>query len=200
VVLGVAILGLAGPSALTHASAQEREMTHLIDFSNPDPTVRWYVVNDGVMGGRSTSDIELTDEGTGMFSGYVSLENNGGFASIRATFESLDLSPYSGLALRVKGDGRSYQVRLRLGGSFDGVAYSAAFETDPGEWQEIRLPFTEFEPTFRGRRPRGAGPLDPSRIRQVGFLIGDKREGPFRLEVAWVKPLPAAAPSSPASP
>jgi len=171
-------------------------MIPIFDFSDPDPSVRWYVVNDGVMGGRSSSDIVLTDEGTGLFTGYVSLENNGGFASIRAAFEQLDLSPFSGILLKVKGDGRRYQLRFRLSGSFDGVAYRAEFDTEPGTWQEVRIPFTEFEPTFRGRVPRGAGPLDPSKVRQLGFLIGDKREGPFRLEVAWIKPIQEATSAS----
>jgi monofunctional biosynthetic peptidoglycan transglycosylase len=166
--------------------AQEQEMIAIVDFAEPGE-VRWYIVNDGVMGGLSTSDLRATEDGTGIFSGFVSLENNGGFASTRATFESLDLSGYTGVTLRVKGDGRWYQLRFRLDGEFDGVAYTSEFNTDPGEWLEVTLPFDAFRPTFRGRVSGGFGPLDPSRIRQMGFLIGDKKEGSFELEIAWVK-------------
>jgi monofunctional biosynthetic peptidoglycan transglycosylase len=74
-----------------------------------------------------------------------------------------------------------------LDGSFDGVSYAAEFETTTGEWTEVELPFERFQPTFRGRVPRGAGPLDPARIRQMGILIGDMKEGSFRLEMAWIK-------------
>jgi len=165
---------------------QEKPMKVIVNFTDSDGA-RWTVVNDGVMGGRSTSDLELTEEGNGLFSGFVSLENNGGFASVRATFQSMDLSEYEGVTLKVRGDGRRYQLRFRLDGSFDGVAYQAEFDTTPGEWMEIDLPFQAFRPSFRGRIPRGAGPLDPARIRQMGFLIGDKKEGPFELEIAWVK-------------
>ncbi len=161
-------------------------MEFVVDFKNPD-AVRWAMVNDGVMGGRSSSDLEATGDGTGLFSGFVSLENNGGFASTRALFDSLDLSSYQGVTLRVRGDGRKYQLRFRMSGSFDGVAYQTEFVTDPGVWMEIDLPFDGFRPTIRGYVPRGADPLDPSRIRQMGFLIGDKVQGPFNLEIAWVK-------------
>ncbi|MCJ7627560.1 MAG: CIA30 family protein [Longimicrobiales bacterium] len=168
------------------ALAQEQEMKSIVDFTQPD-AVRWNIVNDGVMGGLSSSDLELTDSDTGLFSGFVSLDNNGGFASIRATFQSMDLSGYEGVTIRVRGDGRNYQLRFRMDGGFDGVAYMAEFETKRGEWMEIDLPFEGFRPTFRGRVPRGSGPLDPARIRQMGFLIGDKKDGPFKLEIAWMK-------------
>jgi monofunctional biosynthetic peptidoglycan transglycosylase len=165
---------------------QEPEMKTIVDFEDPD-AVRWRIVNDGVMGGVSSSDLELTENQTVMFTGSLSLENNGGFASVRATFPSLDLSGYEGVLLRVKGDGRTYQLRFRTSNNFDGVAYSSEFGTEAGEWSEIRLPLSGFKPTFRGRVPRGAGPFDSSRIRQMTFLIGDKREGPFELEIDWVK-------------
>ena len=160
-------------------------MIVLIDFSTPR-LGNWTIVNDGVMGGRSASSLELTDDGTAMFSGFLSLENNGGFASTRALFDYLDLTGFDGILLRVKGDGRRYQLRIRTNGNFDGVAYSSEFSTDAGAWTEVSLPFSEFRPTFRGRIPRGLGPLDPSSIRQIGFLIGDKIEAPFQLEIAWI--------------
>lgn len=180
-------------------------MKTVVDFREPD-AVRWSIVNDGVMGGRSTSDLEATEEGTALFSGFVSLENNGGFASVRAIFDSLDLSDYHGVTIKVRGDGRRYQLRFRMSGSFDGVAYQSEFETRPDEWMEIDLPFEGFRPTIRGRIPRGAGPLDPSRIQQMGLLIGDKVEAPFTLEIAWVRSMAFGqaeakeAPSAPTDP
>ena len=147
----LACLGaLASIGGLTPSlsQAQEQDMKVIVNFTEQDEA-RWSIVNDGVMGGRSSSDMELTDEGTALFSGNVSLENNGGFASVRATFPSLDLSPYTGVTLRVRGDGRLYQLRFRMDGSFDGVAHGSGFETVPGEWIEVELPFSAFQPTFR---------------------------------------------------
>jgi hypothetical protein len=181
----LAMLLLAGLFPLQSA-AQELSTRTIVDFSKPE-TARWTIVNDGVMGGRSSSDVELTDDNTALFSGFLSLENNGGFASVRGRFPTLDLSAYEGVTLRVRGDGRKYQLRFRMDGSFDGVAHGTEFETKAGEWTEVRIPFNRFQPTFRGYRPRGAGPLDPSRIQQITFLIGDKIEAPFQLEIAWVK-------------
>ena len=84
----------------------------LVDFGPDDRSV-WRVINDGVMGGRSRSDIRPTDERTGIFTGDLSLENNGGFASVRADVGPRDLSAHAGLEIRVRGDGRTYQLRLR---------------------------------------------------------------------------------------
>jgi monofunctional biosynthetic peptidoglycan transglycosylase len=146
-------------------------------------TGTWTVVNDGVMGGRSTSTVQEDPTGTIVFAGDVSLENNGGFASVRLPIAESDLSAFGGLRLRLRGDGNRYQIRLRTDDRFDGIAYSARFRTT-GDWETVEIPYAAFEPTFRGVRPRGAPPLDPSRIRQLGFLIADEQAGPFRLEVA----------------
>ena len=167
-------------------AAQEQEMRVVVDFTEGEG-IRWSIVNDGVMGGRSTSKLSLTDQKTALFTGFVSLENNGGFASSRAGFVSLDLSAYGGVTLRVRGDGRRYQLRFRQDGAFDGVAYGVEFKTTLGEWIEVNLPFETFQATFRGYVPRGSGPLDPTNIRQLGILIGDEKEGPFALEIDWVK-------------
>jgi len=161
-------------------------MRVIVDFDAQEQAP-WVIVNDGVMGGQSSSDLNLTGNGTALFSGFVSLENNGGFASTRAAFRSMDLSDFEGVVLRVRGDGRTYQFRLGTDDTFDGVAYRAEFPTMPGEWKDISLPFSAFQASFRGRVSRGVGPLDPARIRRMGFLIGDKKEGPFQLEIAWVK-------------
>jgi len=181
----LAVLFFAG--LLPHqAPAQELAMRTVVDFAEPE-AARWTLVNDGVMGGRSRSDVELTGNDTALFSGFLSLENNGGFASVRGRFPTLDLSAYGGVTLRVRGDGRTYQLRFHMNGSSDGVAYGSEFQTKAGEWMEVSIPFTRFQPTWRGFRPPGAGPLDPSRIQQITFLIGDKIEAPFQLEIAWVK-------------
>ncbi len=161
-------------------------MKTILDFKQGHAGA-WTTVNDDVMGGRSTSRLTPTEEGTAVFSGFVSLENNGGFASTRAPLGTLDLSEYEGVTLRVRGDGRRYQLRFRTEEGSRGLAYKGEFDTAAGEWQDVHLLFRDFQPSFRGRRPPGAPPLDPGEIRQAGFLIADNREGPFQLEVAWIR-------------
>jgi monofunctional biosynthetic peptidoglycan transglycosylase len=164
---------------------QQADSLVLVDFSR-SATADWFVVNDGVMGGISSSTMELSSDGTGVFAGRLSLENNGGFASVRTYLEGYDLSTFAGLVLRVRGDGRRYQVRLRTDARFDGIAYRAEFDTEPDEWTTVVLPFGTFAPTFRGYVPPNAPPLEPGAIRQFGLLIADEREGAFRLEVERV--------------
>jgi NADH dehydrogenase [ubiquinone] 1 alpha subcomplex assembly factor 1 len=153
----------------------------LVDFARAPGA--WSVVNDGVMGGVSSGTIGVTADGVGVFAGRLSLENNGGFASVRTDLPGSDLAGLAGLALRVRGDGREYQVRLHTDGRFDGIAYAATFRTEPDRWLTVVLPFDAFVPTYRGYTPRNAPPLDPAAVRQLGLLIGDKRDGPFRLEI-----------------
>ncbi len=147
----------------------------------------WMVVNDSVMGGISRSQSEVTSRGTLIFRGDVSLENNGGFASIRHDAEAFDINQGEGIVLRVKGDGNTYQLRLRTSDGFDGMAYMTEFKTLEGEWKEYRLPWDVFTATYRGRLIPDAPKLQASGIRQIGFLIANKQEGPFELEVGTIE-------------
>lgn len=160
-------------------------MRSLVDFED-SPADTWQVVNDGVMGGLSRARFSV-DESTATFEGDVSLENGGGFASVRTRLEPVDLSRWDGIALRVEGGGKTFHLRLRTDDESDGIAYRASFVAPAGEARQVRVPFSAFEPTWRGRVPEGAPPLDPSRIEQIGFLISDEQAGPFRLQVEWIR-------------
>lgn len=157
----------------------------VVDFSKP-LSGSWIAVNDGVMGGLSTSGIRETGAGSALFAGELSLENNGGFASVRTVVDATNLSDYDGLSVRVRGDGKQYRLRLRTDGRFDGIAYQARFDTAVDEWKDVFLPFSSFVPVFRGRTVRGAPALDTTDIRQISFMIADGQAGIFTLEIAWV--------------
>jgi NADH dehydrogenase [ubiquinone] 1 alpha subcomplex assembly factor 1 len=164
--------------------------TVIFDFSSADQAEVWRIVNDGVMGGRSESQFLARGDSTVTFSGTVSLENSGGFASVRSLPWDFGLpDSCRGIRIRVRGDGQTYKFRLRLDDRFDGIAYQTNFVTVAGEWSEFELPFDTFHASFRGRTVPGAGPIVPSAIRQFGFLIADAQEGPFRLDVDWIKVL-----------
>jgi monofunctional biosynthetic peptidoglycan transglycosylase len=159
----------------------------IIDFGDPGSVERWRIVNDGVMGGLSNSLIRATPNGNAVFEGRLSLENNGGFASVRTLLNRLDLSDQEGISLRVRGDGRTYQVRFRTNRRFDGVTYRATFTTKRDRWTTVRVPFSEFIPTYRGRILRGVEPLDTTDLQQLAFMVADKKEGRFQLEIDWVR-------------
>lgn len=146
----------------------------------------WYAVNDDVMGGVSSGRMTVTDDQL-LFHGELSLKNNGGFASVRRRV-SEGMAGSIGIRLTVKGDGRKYQLRLRQDRNFDGVAWRHEFSSD-GSTQVLELMYADFEPVFRGRLVRGAGPVVPGQITQIGFMIADKTEGAFSLSVLNIEVL-----------
>jgi monofunctional biosynthetic peptidoglycan transglycosylase len=165
----------------------------LFTFDNPLPQDLWSSTNDTVMGGRSQSWMSINANGKAFFAGSVSLENNGGFASIRSHPLHLDLRGYQGLKIRVKGDGKTYRFSVKNDSAWKGINYYFEFETVSGEWMIVQAPFSSFIPKFRGRYLYSAPPIDPSYIYSVGFLIGDKQEGPFSLEIDWIHAATEAA-------
>ncbi len=159
----------------------------LIDFTDDAESQCWIAINDGVMGGISQSSLQRSPSAKGIFSGRLSLENNGGFASIRRLSDGYNLKGCSGIMLNVKGDGRTYQFRVKTDDQYDGIAYRTLFTTDAQNWQTLALPFTSFCASFRGRLIPNAPILDPEKIRQIGFLLADKQQGDFCLEIANIK-------------
>jgi len=159
----------------------------IFDFTSPERSGRWMIVNDGVMGGISNSNFTQSEEATAIFRGNLSLENYGGFASVRTYPELFELSEYEAFRLRVRGDGRTYKLRARTANNFDGPAYETEFETEAGVWTTVDIAFSEMSPTFRGRKLRNVPRLTGSEIRQIGLMIADKQPGAFELEVDWIK-------------
>jgi transforming growth factor-beta-induced protein len=174
------ILTVAAMTGLFSSPALAGERT--ITAFDGEGSLRWQTMNDGVMGGRSRGDATTSKNATLLFAGDISLENNGGFSSIRTRPQDLQLGEYDGLKIRVQGDGRSYKMSLRTSGSSSWIAYWADFETVKDKWTTVEIPFSEWVPTTFGRKL--AGPrLVPSRINSVGFMLYDKKAGPFSLEV-----------------
>lgn len=152
----------------------------LFDFNRGSTTENWNVINDVVMGGRSEADFSLNSEGYGVFSGQVSLENYGGFSSVRYRFESIDVIKYEKAVLKLKGDGKRYQFRLKsdLNNAHSYVKY---FQTSE-EWETIEIDFEDMFPQFRGRvldMPNFSG----EKMCEVAFLIANKKAEKFRLEI-----------------
>ncbi|MHB9007869.1 MAG: CIA30 family protein [Limisphaerales bacterium] len=167
---------------MNNVSAAEQ----LIADFQATPHAAWQVVNDDVMGGVSVGAWTVTN-GVARFSGDLSLENNGGFASVRSPTARHQMGQVDSFLIRVRGDGRRYKFTARMGSSFDSAIYQLTFVTKNGEWEEHRLALKDFVPSFRGRVLTGAPPLDPAKIASIGFLIADRQEGPFRLEISWIK-------------
>lgn len=149
------------------------------------PKLLWETVNDTVMGGVSHSTL-LNKESTMVFSGVVSLENNGGFASTRASIAEELSDQCRGLRLRVRGDGSRYDFRIRVDGRYSRISYRSTFLAS-GKWAEFWFPWSSFRATFRGDRLVNIPPPQPDLVREVGFIIADGQQGPFTLEVDWIR-------------
>jgi hypothetical protein len=155
----------------------------LFDFTNDDPKQNWIVVNDNVMGGRSEGGFSFKKKRL-IFSGNTNT-NGGGFSSIRTKPSDFDLGDQTGLHIRYKGDGRTYKLGVRLEGK--SVSYRSNFTSGNG-WQEVKIPFDEMDVSWRGRPlSKEEHPLIKSKIRSIEFMIYDKQDGPFKLQVDWVK-------------
>jgi uncharacterized surface protein with fasciclin (FAS1) repeats len=159
----------------------------LFSFDKPEAVGKWVAVNDNVMGGVSEGGFRLSEDGALVFSGTLSLENRGGFSSIRTVQEGMDLSRNEGLAIRVRGDGRRYWLTLKTDRWIMAGSYRVEFDTTPGKWIEVQAPFADFRATSFGRELDDFPPVDPSKVASIGFLIADKQPGPFSLQVAWIK-------------
>ncbi|MGB5459883.1 MAG: CIA30 family protein [Eudoraea sp.] len=150
----------------------------LFDFTKESNIQNWSVVNDGVMGGLSKGNFSVNDKGDGFFTGHVSLENNGGFSSVRYNFESKSVSNYKKITLRLKGDGKQYQIRVKTRIS-DYYSYIAYIKTN-GEWQTLEILFSNMIPSFRGNildLPNYPGEY----MEQFAILIGNKKNEDFKL-------------------
>lgn len=160
----------------------------LTDFAGGGVGMQWYTQHDTVMGGRSNGTFEVED-GVLKFTGYLNT-NGGGFTSIRTRRQAMDLGDFVGIRLRVRGDGRTYSVRLEQDERTRFRSnYRSEFATRKIEgegWQDVFLPFDSFLPTWRGRkldRPN----IDPAKINLIGVTLADKKDGDFAIELGEMR-------------
>lgn len=156
----------------------------LFDFTTNSDIRNWVTVDDTVMGGVSSGRFHLDDEGHGVYTGHVSLDNNGGFSSLRYRMPTIRVEGYTKAVLRLKGDGKRFQFRTKTN-DFDRHSYVGYFTTS-GEWEEIEIELQQLKPQFRGRQldlPNYPVEL----LTEVAILVGNKKEEDFTLLLDWIK-------------
>lgn len=157
----------------------------IFNFTKDASLSNWYIVNDGVMGGRSQGTITVNQEGHGLFSGQISLDNNGGFSSVRYRLaQPMHIEDATQVVLKIKGDGKSYQFRVRDDYQ-KRYSYIQAFETS-GDWQTITINLAEMYPSFRGRRLDMPN-FEASALEEITILIGNKKREGFALQIASIE-------------
>lgn len=150
----------------------------IFDFNHNSNITDWNIVDDVVMGGRSNGKFKIDNDGNGVFSGDVSLENNGGFSSVRYQFEKINTTKDSKVIIRLKGDGKEYQFRIKNNRNTY-YSYITSFKTS-GNWETIVFNLKDLYPSFRGQTmniPNFTG----NSIEEIVFLIGNKKNESFNL-------------------
>ncbi|MCC8359772.1 CIA30 family protein [Salinimicrobium sediminilitoris] len=152
----------------------------IFDFNKESNIREWVIVDDVVMGGRSSGEISLNEDGHGVFEGEVSLENNGGFSSVRYRTGRIAVKDHSKVVVRLKGDGKEYQFRIK-GDTGDEYSYVVPFSTS-GKWEEIEIELKDMYPTFRGRKLDMPN-FSNDHFEEIAFLIGNKKKEKFKLVI-----------------
>ena len=155
----------------------------LFDFSDPRAAGAWRAIDDRVMGGVSRSRLRHDRAGHAVFEGEVSLDRNGGFASVRSSPGERGQAGATACLIEARGDAKQFKLSLLTDDGFDSVNYQASFTTMGHDWQTISLPLSAFRASFRGRDMPDVPALNPARIRQVGLMIAGRQAGPFALDI-----------------
>lgn len=152
--------------------------TIIYDFNKNSSPKDWLIVDDGVMGGVSQGKFSIDADGNGVFSGTVSLENNGGFSSVRHQFDKVNSTKDSKVLIRLKGDGKEYQFRIK-DKSNSYYSYITTFKTS-GNWETLEIKLSDLYPSFRGRKLNLPN-FNSNSFEEIVFLIANKKNESFKL-------------------
>lgn len=161
--------------------------SYKIDFSNSIGGRDWMIVNDDVMGGISESTVTITKNSL-LFKGYVSLKNNGGFASIRSSNQNFDLSNYTTVKIKFRSTGRNFALRFASSDLYYRPNYKHFFSSSTGEWGIAELPMSNFKQYTMGRvSASNVSKQKLQNIIRIGIILSDKKEGPFEIEIDYIE-------------
>ncbi len=147
----------------------------------------WYVVVDGVMGGKSQGSIKYTETSI-VFSGNVSLENNGGFTSIRTKEHNFDLSKYSTVIIKYKSTGQDFSFYLNRYRKHYEPKFRIDLPITNNHWEEVVVPLKHFKIVKLGKEIEGIiTQNDFESIIKLGFISNTKAATEFSLELDYVK-------------
>jgi hypothetical protein len=150
----------------------------IYDFNKASANNDWKIIDDGVMGGLSQGKFLIDSDGNGVFQGTISLENNGGFSSVRYQFDKINTNKESKIVIHLKGDGKQYQFRIK--DKYDSYySYITTFDTS-GEWETIEIKLADLYPSFRGQKLNLPN-FQSDSLEEIVFLIGNKKNESFKL-------------------
>ena len=158
-----------------------------IDFGSAQGAQGWRVINDGVMGGLSQGKAQLTANSI-LFQGSISLDNNGGFSSLKGPFQQTDLSSFENIEIRLKCKGQTFALTLETHERFFMPYFKQNLSTKSEDWETIQLKMADFKVYRLGRLMDKTLPAeDLKKIIRIGLINDGKKEGSFELEIDYIK-------------
>ena len=160
-----------------------------IDFGNAANKVNdWVMISDNVMGGITKSKLDYTEQSM-VLTGDISLENYGGFSSVKTRFGSFNLSAYKGLKIRYKATNQRFAFTLEDSRNWTQPNFKGDLPGSKSDvWSEATIYFKDFK-EYQIGEPTG-GKLDPNSLKDIvrlGIITTEKKEGPFSLEIDYVE-------------
>lgn len=194
------LVGPEGKPIMEHMLEQNRVVW---EFRGPESLQEWTLSCDREIGGQSEIYLKLgrnnetgflygtlrsapPRDGETRYSGYCTMRSKQPLASFDRK-KHHDWSSFNTLHLRLRGDGRPWMINIAAETYFshqkDDV-YSYFVYTRGGPyWQDVKIPFSKFFLSHRGRIQDDQHPLWLDKINTIGFTLGDKADGHFQLEI-----------------
>ncbi|XP_074091233.1 complex I intermediate-associated protein 30, mitochondrial [Macrotis lagotis] len=175
-------------------------------FRSNDDLEKWLVSSDKIIGGRSKAFLKMSSNNqSALFYGILSTEvphdgetQRSGYCALtsripRGAFERkkyYDWSSFNTLYLRVRGDGRPWMVNIKTDTDLihkSHYLHSYFMFTRGGPyWQEVKIPFSKFFLSSKGRIQDSQHQFLTDQISSIGFTLADKVNGPFYLEIDFI--------------
>ena len=176
--------------AQSSSTAMSTENKH-IDFGS-SMVEPWRSINDGVMGGLSEGEIAWKDT-VMLWSGQTSLENNGGFASIRGPWEHHDLRAMNRAIIRCRGNGGPFKMTLETSQRW-WMPYAYTSFNPNDDWQDVVIDVEDFSwsQAQMGDLRNVAPSQELGDVLRIGLMKYDGTAQPFELEVASIHFMSAA--------
>lgn len=177
-------------------------------FNGVNSLEDWVVTADSDLGrGRSKASFGVTSNNKAVFHGYLDpwvpqdgQQKQSGFVNLRSPFKyksfkrkiCYDWTRYTHMYLRLRGDGRAYQLNVHPDMYFDHMwndMYNVPIYTRGGPyWQICKVPFSKCFLTAASRIQDKQDALENNldRVRNFSFTLADEVEGPFKLELDYI--------------
>ncbi|TNN10747.1 hypothetical protein EWB00_005144 [Schistosoma japonicum] len=154
----------------------------IFNFTDPNTTAfdEWFEVSDTAREeGRSIATlIPLIAQKyqSGIFFYLLSPQPDGScFAGIDYRLNSANFSEYTGISIDLRRQGNNSGFKLffydNCSDLFSCPSYESFFEVTSGERQQVDLPFSTFEPYFRGERRTDLPPLNLTQLSHFGIQM-----------------------------